>query len=258
MKKLAFDKIFKRLGIKKNDIIFLSTNLLKLSIKKKKKKIDFEIEDIINGLIKIIKKNGTIIVPVFNWNFCKGKGFHYKKTPSNSGSLGNYVLNRKDFLRTQNPIYSFCVYGKDKNLLSKLKHKSCFEFNSPFGYMIKNNVKNLYIDIDNIYKDSFTLCHVAEQEVGVNYRFLKKFRGKYVHKNISKKNAVYSMYVRKLNLKIRTGVNPKIKKDLIKKKSYFEKNINKINFKIVRMGEAYYIMKRSILNKGDIIFKDKL
>ena len=38
MKKLAFDKIFKkRLGIKKNDIIFLSTNLLKLSIKKKKK-----------------------------------------------------------------------------------------------------------------------------------------------------------------------------------------------------------------------------
>ena len=37
---------------------------------------------------------------------------------------------------------------------------------------IKHN--HLYIDIDNIYKDSFTLCHVAEQEVGVNYRFLKK------------------------------------------------------------------------------------
>ena len=110
MKKLGFDKIFKRLGIKKNDIIFFSTNLLKLSIKKKKKEVDFEIEDIINGLIKIIKKNGTIIVPVFNWNFCKGKGFHYKKTPSNSGSLGNYVLSRKDFLRTQNPIYSFCVF----------------------------------------------------------------------------------------------------------------------------------------------------
>ena len=62
------------------------------------------------------------------------------------------------------------------------------------------------------------------------------------------------MYVRKLNLKIRTGVNPKIKKDLIKKKSYSEKNIKKINFKIVRMGEAYYIMKNSYA-KVSVLYK---
>ncbi len=81
MKKLAFDKIFKRLGIKKNDIIFLSTNLLKLSIKKKKKKIDFEIEDIVNGLIKIIKKMELLLFQFLIGIFVKEKVFIIKKLP---------------------------------------------------------------------------------------------------------------------------------------------------------------------------------
>ena len=258
MKEIPFEKIFKGLGIIQNDVIFISSNLLKLSIKKKNKIIDFEVSEIINSLIKIIKNKGTIIVPTFNWNFCKGLGYHYKKTLSNSGSLGNYVLKRSDFIRTQNPIYSFCTYGKDKEYLASLKHKSCFEFNSPFGYMVKKNAKNLYIDIDNIYRDSFTLCHVAEQKVGVNYRFIKKFRGEYTNQNLSKTNAIYSMYVRKLNLNIRTGVNPIIKKELIKKNSYLEKNIHGINFKIVNIRDAYRIMVSSLKKKGDIIFKEKL
>ena len=94
MKKISFEKIFKSLGIIEKDVIFISSNLLKLSIKKRDKIIDFEISEIIDNLIKIIKNNGTIIVPTFNWNFCKGLGFHYKKTLSNSGSLGNHVLSR--------------------------------------------------------------------------------------------------------------------------------------------------------------------
>ena len=124
--------------------------------------------------------------------------------------------------------------------------------------MAKESVKNLYIDIENIYKDSFTLCHLVEQEVGVNYRFLKNFTSAYVHSNCRLKKSTYSMYVRKMKLKIKTGVNPIIKKELIKRKSYIEKNFNKINFKIVNMKTAYEIMKKSLLNKGNIIFKQKL
>ncbi|MDA9698798.1 AAC(3) family N-acetyltransferase [Candidatus Pelagibacter sp.] len=258
MKKIFFDKIFKSLGITEKDIVFISSNLLKLNIKKKKQLITYETSDIIDSLINILKNHGTIIVPTFNWDFCNGKGYHYKKTLSNSGSLGNYVLKRSDFDRTQNPIYSFCVYGKDKKYLTSLKHKSCFEFNSPFGYMVTKNAKNIYIDIDNIYRDSFTLCHVAEQKVGVNYRYLKNFKGKYVNKGICKLNANFSMYVRKLNLNIRTGVNPQIKKELKKKNSYIERNISGINLKVVNMKNAYKIMENSLKNKGNIIFKDKL
>ena len=258
MKKIDFEKIFKNLGIKKKDKILISSNLLKMIISKKRGNIKFEIKDIIDKLIEVIKKDGTILVPTFNWDFCRGLGFHYKKTLSHSGSLGNYVLKRRDFKRTKNPIYSFAVYGKDQEYLSNLDNKSCFEPNSPFGYMAKQNVKNLYIDIDNIYEDSFTLCHLVEQEVGVSYRFLKKFTGPYVHDGFKSKKEAYSMYVRKLNLKIRTGVNPLIKKHLIKKKAYIEKDFNKINFKIVKMKTAYEIMINDLRHKSNLIYKQKI
>ena len=258
MKKISFEKIFRSMGIKKKDKILISSNLLKMIILKKRGIINFEIKDIIENLIKIIKKDGTILVPTFNWGFCRGLGFDYIKTLSNSGSLGNYALQRKDFKRTRNPIYSFAVYGKDQKYLNSLDNKSCFGLDSPFGYMAKKNAKNLYIDIENIYKDSFTLCHLVEEEVGVNYRFMKKFTGPYIHEGFKSKKETYSMYVRKLNLKIKTGVNPLIKEDLIKKKSYFEKNFNEINFKIIKMKTAYEIMINDLRHKGKLIYKQKI
>ena len=45
---------------------------------------------------RYVGKNGTIFIPTYNWDFCKGKTFHYKKTRSQSGSLGNIALKRKD------------------------------------------------------------------------------------------------------------------------------------------------------------------
>ena len=80
----------------------------------------------------------------------------------------------KDFNRSKNPIYSFTIYGKDKNKISSMQHKSCFGFDSPFGYLIKNKGKNLFIDID--YKEAFTFVHVAEEKIGVNYRYIKNLR----------------------------------------------------------------------------------
>ena len=66
------------------------------------------------------------------------------------------------------------------------------------------------------------------------------------------------MYVRKLNLKIRTGVNPLIKKHLIKKKAYIEKDFSKINFKIIKMKTAYEIMINDLKHKSNLIYKQKI
>ena len=57
MKKIDFEKIFRSLGIKKQDKILISSNLLKMIILKKRGIINFEIKDIIDNLIKITEKN---------------------------------------------------------------------------------------------------------------------------------------------------------------------------------------------------------
>ena len=61
-----------------------------------------------------------------------------------AGSMGSFALKRKDFRRTKNPIYSFAVTGKDKDYLCNLNHNNCFDFDSPFGYLIKNHAKNAF------------------------------------------------------------------------------------------------------------------
>ena len=256
MKSLKFEKYLRDIGVKKADNILVSSNLLKILIKKKRDFLRFNPNDILDALISVVGRSGTILIPTYNWDFCKGLGFHYKKTPSNSGTLGNFALKRKDFERTKNPIYSFAVYGKNKKYLTNLKNRSCFDLKSPFGFLIKNKGKNIFIDINDIYIDAFTFMHVAEQEVGVNYRFLKTFSGNYIHKDARFKNAKFKMFVRKLEQKTRR-INPKIKKELCLRKAYFKKIINNIEFINIKMDVAHKIIKDDLNKNNKLIISEK-
>ena len=203
-------------------------------------------------MLKNLGQDGTLLLPTFNWDFCKGIDFNYKLTSSRSGSLTKVALSRKDFKRTINPIYSFVVSGKKKNYLSKMAHKNCFDFKSPFGFLIKNSGKNLFVNLD--YKDSFTFVHVAEQKIGVNYRYLKKFKGNYVNgeNRIYKKECF--MYVRSLNFNGVTSIDEKMDAALIKKNAIKKIKEKDISFTVVDIPRAYKIMENDIKKKGILIY----
>ena len=135
---INLENIFNKINIATGDKILVSSSILKILIKFKKKNKKFNANLIIDSLLNKVGPNGTIIFPTYNWDFCKGRDFDYNKAQSMSGSLGNFALERKDFQRTKNPIYSFAVAGKDKEYLCNLSHNNCFDLDSPFGYLIKN------------------------------------------------------------------------------------------------------------------------
>lgn len=243
-----FRKILNRLEIKKNDKILVSSNILKIISKFKNKNFP---KIIIKCLKNKISSKGTLLFPTFNWNFCKGETYDYKKTKSNTGALSNISLTMKDFKRSINPIYSFNVYGKDKKKIIQMKHESCFGFDSPFGYLIKNKGKNLFIDLD--YKDALTFVHVAEEKVGVNYRYIKKFEGHYIDENKKKLIKSCEMYVRKTDLVSKTIINKKFDKILKKKNALKETSFKKIKFSIVDINTAYFLMKNDIKNQSGLI-----
>ena len=83
--------------------------------------------------------------------------------------------------------------------------------------MIENNGKCLFIGMD--YKDGFTFVHVAEEAVGVNFRYFKEFSGNCIFGN-RKKFLKYKMYVRDKDSNYITGISNKLDKILIKKKAY--------------------------------------
>lgn len=248
-----FEKVLNRLEIKKKDKIIVNSNILNLISRFKNKDLP---KILIKSLKKKVTSQGTLLFPTFNWDFCKGKTFDFKKTKSNTGALSNISLCMKDFERSMNPIYSFTVYGKDKEKISKLKHRSCFGFDSPFGYLIQNKGKNLFIDLD--YKKALTFVHVAEESVGVNYRYFKIFKGDYIKKNKKKVTQSFKMYVRKTQKVSKTVIDKKFDKVLKKKKALKEITFKKIRFSIVDINKAFSLMKKDIRSKNGLIRGERL
>ena len=252
--------IFKKLGIKKGDKIIVTSNIIKILAKYKTKKINFNPNNLINELVKKIGKKGTLLIPTFNWDFCKGKTFDYYKTPSQSGALGNIALKKKGFLRSLNPIYSFAVIGKDKKKICNLKHTNCFSLNSPFGYLIKNNGKNLFIDINQRTYDEtklggFTFHHVVEQEVKVPYRYFKIFSGSYINKKKIKKKIKIKFYARNLKTKYKIFISKKLDNELLKKKILKREEINGINLDLIKLKNTFQILTKDLKTEKKFFVK---
>lgn len=247
-----FFKILHQLGIRAKDKLLVSSNILKI-IQNRKNKLDPN--QIINTLKKAVSVKGSLLFPTFNWDFCNVKIFDYNKTKSLAGALSNLCLKKKEFLRSINPIYSFAIYGANKKKISDLKHESCFGLDSPFGYLIKNEGKQLFIDLD--YKEAFTFVHVAEESVKVDYRYSKKFTGLYV-KNENKNKKTFIMYSRKLNKVKSTLITKKFDTILKRNKALKSIYFNSIKFSLVDIAKAYKLMVDDIKNKKGCIIPEKL
>ena len=249
-------KIFIDLGIKKGDIVYVASDILKLIILCKHKKIKFDQGIIVNCLQDIIGNNGTLLFPTYNWDFCNGKTFNIKKTKSKCGTLSNYVLERSDFKRTKHPIYSLAVSGKLKSFFCNLKNKDSWGINSPFHHLFKKKSKNLFIGID--YKDSFTMDHYFEQLMNVKYRYHKNFSADYIDEKSKKKNKEYSMYVRNKSECDFTMISPSLDKILSKSKAYSYLKRDKIKYSLVDVSKAGKILINDLKkNKSKLIYPVK-
>ena len=124
--------------------------------------------------------------------------------------------------------------------------------NSPFGYLIKKKGKNIFLDID--YKDSFTFVHLAEQKIGVNYRFKKKFSG-YIYRNSQKKKNTTYMYARRLNTGVKgTKIDKKFDLILKKTRSLISKKVFTLNCQVIDVHKTYGIMVNNLLSKNKLIY----
>ena len=257
---MSLNLLLNKIKIKKGDVIIITSNIIKILSKYKNNKIDFDPNNLIDSIKKRIGKSGTILIPTFNWDFCKGKIFNYYKTTSQSGALGNIALKRKDFMRSFNPIYSFAVSGKNQKKICNLKHLDCFGLNSPFGYLIKNKGKNLFIDIsarelDETKLGGFTFHHVIEQAVKVQYRYFKFFNGYYLNKKNIKRKVKIKFYARNLKVKYKIFINKDLDKYLLKKKILIRKEFKGINLDLINIHKTFKILAQDLKTKKKFFIK---
>ena len=86
--------ILNDIDLKKGDTVMLVSDISSLLISFKKKGKVFDANLFIDNILEKIGTDGTLLVPTYNYDFCKGHTFDYKNTPSMTGSLAFRDKNR--------------------------------------------------------------------------------------------------------------------------------------------------------------------
>lgn len=251
---ISYRDIISHIDIKGGDIVNVSSDILKLICVCRENDEAFDANIFIDAIIRKIGNSGTLLFPTYNWGFCKGGVFDYRNTLSQVGALSNAALKREDFKRTRHPIYSFAVWGHDRDYLCDLNNISAFGADSPFAYLYHRGAKNLFIGLD--YKDGLAFVHYAEETAGVDYRYFKDFRGPYIDKTGIKKDLTFRMYVRNPRLCAETVISPQLDDILLNKGYYSRYTINGIYFVLIDLRGIGYIIEHDIRIKGGLIYSN--
>lgn len=196
----------KEIGAAQGDILYISSDVTTLTYHackkcgiKGKSGRNLLYGMLVDELQKLVGEEGTLLFPVFTWSFCRGIPYDVKTTPGEVGALGNWVLeNRQDFRRTDHPLYSFMVWGRDADKLLALNNRTAWGADSPFAYMHKNGAKNLIIN--KSLQGCFTFTHYVEESIGIPCRYFKDFHGEYVTYDGALEKRTYTMFVRDLDI----------------------------------------------------------
>ena len=232
-------------GLKKGDSIWLSSDAKTLLYSALEHGESGDMNELIDGIIDVIGEEGTILIPTFNWDFCGGKTFDIRKSPCKTGFIGKVALKREDFRRTQHPIYSFAVWGRDRDELCAMTNKSSFGADSPFTYCRDHNTKNVFIDVE--CQHSYTFVHYVEEQAGVSYRYLKDFTAGYIDYDGNESTRTYSMNVRDLSKDIFVTIYP-FEEDFKKAGASRRYEVNGIPMKTVEIGKTYDIIYDDVVN----------
>ena len=239
-------QIASNLGLNRGDRVYVTSDVKSLLYDLMHHDDETDLNILIDGIIDIIGEEGSLVFPAFNWSFCGGTPFDYYRTPAKTGSLCKIAMARDDFQRTKHPIYSFVVWGADRDELCALENKSSFGNDSPFAYMVRKGYRNLFIDKD--LEHSFVFVHYAEQSVGnlhASYRYLKDFTADYTDENGVTTKRTYDMNVRALDRDV-TNVIYAFEDEFIEKgimKRFF---INDIEYKIIELDKSHPILQEDV------------
>ena len=144
-----------------------------------------------------IGPRGTLVVPAFNFGFCKGDPFDRQRTPSEGmGALSECVRTHPESRRTSHPMQSFAAIGPLADDLAAQDTPSSFDEDGPFAVLLSAGAKLVLLGAP---MQAASAVHYAEERTGVPYRYWKDFTGPYIDAGQTE-TRTYRMYVRDLEL----------------------------------------------------------
>lgn len=188
-----YQGLINSIGIKKGDCIDIISDMRYLMLLARADKEKFSGPEFIKALQNAIGEEGTLLLRMFNWDFCKGVPFDVKNTKSKVGALANYALDLPGFKRTRHAIYNWMVWGKYRDEICSLDDDNAFGEKSVFAWQYDH--ESYLIRFGDTEYDGRTYFHYVENKVSVPYRYAKNFVGDYIEEDGTVHQAIYSMLV---------------------------------------------------------------
>jgi aminoglycoside 3-N-acetyltransferase len=198
--KSDLEKGFQEVGVAAGDTLLVHSSYKSFG------GVDGGPQTVIDALLEVLGEEGTLIMPAFNFDFCKGAPWDVNETPSHMGIITELVRQNPESRRVFHPIYSFSILGKHKDYLSSVTDKSAYGAGSLFAKLRELDGKMLIIGLD--YTNSWTFVHHIEEMEGVNYRYMKEFSGEITDAEGNTYQDTFTMLVRDIEMGVVTEVNP--------------------------------------------------
>ena len=197
---------WRRSGVRAGDMLLLHSSTGRTLRKLKRLGFKPDIETILDSFLEAVGGNGTLLLPLFNFDFGSGVAFDIRTTPSRMGALTEAARARGEVVRTGHPMYSFAALGNAREHFRGLKNFGGYGADSPFAMLHRMSGKIAVLDLPD--RDSMTFYHYVEESMSVNYRFHKEFSGLYTDFDGNACNRTYGLFVRKIDEGVVTHVDP--------------------------------------------------
>lgn len=197
---------WEKAGIQEGDVVLLHSNIrrtLKQFIRQKKK---VSAKLILESFLEALGSSGTLLLPLFNFDFARGEPFDLRSTKSQMGMLSEEGRLYPGSVRTGHPIYSFAVIGAKTGLFEDVNNFSGYGKDSPFGILHELNGKIAVLNLPD--QNSMTFYHYVEEMHNVPYRYHKTFTGRYTDLNGKTEERTYGLFVRDIEKGVMTHVDP--------------------------------------------------
>jgi aminoglycoside 3-N-acetyltransferase len=216
--------ILNKFNIKEASNIYVGVDIIMIAkiLNCKSNNLSKLADSILQLLLNVVGKSGTVVIPVFNLDCVPEKKFDRKNSPGQSGMFGNLLLKKYYKFRTRHPMYSFLVFGKKSEKYMRINNQNATGNNSLWKNFNDDNFQ--LITLGHHYVRSLTHVHYLENLVNVNYRFIKIFQVNYTDFNRKKFTANYSFFARKLDLCEFSSITKNCDR------MFFKKNIAKFKY----------------------------
>jgi aminoglycoside 3-N-acetyltransferase len=190
---------FRAVGIARGDIVYVASSLAALGM------MPQPVADTLWALREAVGEEGTLVLPTFNFGFCKGEPFDRERTPSTTGVLTEAFRKLPEAVRTWSPPYqSVAAAGACAREIGAIVSPTSFGAGSVFQYLHDRGAKHLLVGCS--YHEGMACFHWLEELYDVPYRYWKAFAGDVTVAG-ERQHRVFSMFVRRLDIDIRLDLD---------------------------------------------------